>query len=225
MCMLKFSQMQRESGASISFANRRRQFGVSMIEVLIALVLLAIGVLGIAGLQIISKRNNYDSAQRTVSAALATNLYERMRANASQPALLQYLNSAGNGLGSGKTGSGQQGSEPSPKCASSVTTCNATQLATHDVWYWEQQLNGAGETISGAQTGGLVLPLACLTGPSGGGTGLYTLVIVWRGTTTLPDNTAVTCGLGAKDSSGNFIYGTNGEYRRSTTITSYIIQQ
>lgn len=207
------------------FANWRRQRGVSMIEVLVALVLLAVGVLGIAGLQIISKRNNYDSAQRTTAAALATNLYERMRANASQQALLQYLNSAGGGLGSGLTGSGQQGAEPSPKCASSLDTCSATQLAQHDVWYWEQQLDGAGETAAGAQTGGLVLPLACLTGPPGGGTGLYTLVIVWRGTTVLTNDATVTCGAAAKDGSGNFIYGTNGEYRRSATVTSYIIQQ
>jgi type IV pilus assembly protein PilV len=223
--MLNLGQKPEASFMGGRFASHRRQCGVSMIEVLIALVLLAVGVLGIAGLQIISKRNNYDSAQRTISAALATNLYERMRANASQAALLQYLNSAAGGLGSGLTGSGQQGSEPSPKCASSVDTCNATQLAVHDVWYWEQQLDGGGETASGTQTGGLALPLACLTGPPGGGTGLYTLVIVWRGTTVLTDNAAVACGKGAKDGSGNFIYGTNGEYRRSATVTSYIIQQ
>ena len=65
-------------------------------------------------------------------------------------------------------------------------------------------------------TGGLVNPTACVTGPSSGAAGVYTITIVWRGLTELTDMSADTCGTGSGD------YGASEEFRRILTFNSYI---
>lgn len=58
-----------------------RQSGFSMIEVLVTMVILAIGLLGVAGLQIASVRNTQVAAQRSIATQQAYDIAERMRAN------------------------------------------------------------------------------------------------------------------------------------------------
>lgn len=60
---------------------RRRQAGLSLIEVLVALVLLAIGLLGLAGLQASGMRVGLGSVQRSQAVQLAQDMIERLRAN------------------------------------------------------------------------------------------------------------------------------------------------
>ena len=62
------------------------QRGFSLIEVLIALLLVALGVLGAAALQLNALRYTQDSAYRAQAALLVTDLLERMRANAVEAA-------------------------------------------------------------------------------------------------------------------------------------------
>ncbi len=57
------------------------QSGLTLLEVLIAVLVLAIGLLGIAGLQTSALSNNFVSYQYTQSAILAQSMLERMRAN------------------------------------------------------------------------------------------------------------------------------------------------
>lgn len=209
-------------------ATGRHQAGLSLIEVLIALVVLAVGILPMIGLQAVSKRSNFDSIQRTTAAQLAYDLMQRMRANNSSTALAAYEVAGAKGLGNGKTGgaAGQQGSMPNPDCSSAGAICNETQTAIYDVWYWETLLDGDQETVGAASTGGLTLPTACLSGPIGGVSGIYTLTVVWRGSTTLANDTSVsTCGNGLVDPAGNPVYGANGEYRRVASFSTYIAQQ
>lgn len=52
-----------------------------MIEVLVTMVILAIGLLGVAGLQIASVRNTQVAAQRSIATQQAYDIAERMRAN------------------------------------------------------------------------------------------------------------------------------------------------
>ncbi|GGE47969.1 type IV pilus modification protein PilV [Halopseudomonas oceani] len=62
----------------------RPQCGFSLIEVLVALLLVALGVLGAAALQLNALRFTQDSAYRVQAGLLATDLLERMRANPSR---------------------------------------------------------------------------------------------------------------------------------------------
>lgn len=59
----------------------RRQSGLSLIEVLITVVLVSIGLLGLAGLQLTSVRNSNSSGERFMATTLAQDIIERMRAN------------------------------------------------------------------------------------------------------------------------------------------------
>lgn len=191
------------------------QRGVSMLEVLIAILVLAIGVLAIIGLQLVSKAGNLDGAQHSVAAQASYDLLERMRANSNQSSLQQYISLTAGGLGSGSQGS----TAPTPACSANAS-CTPLQLVRYDLWQWEQQIESGSEQVgtgsTASKTGGLISPRACITGPADGSSGAYTVVVVWRGSMPLPNNTAVTCG------DGDAAYGAAGEYRRSITIAAYI---
>lgn len=55
--------------------------GLTLVEILIALLILSIGLLGLAGLQTTSMRFNTSANYRTQATALAYDLADRMRAN------------------------------------------------------------------------------------------------------------------------------------------------
>lgn len=194
------------------------QRGVGLIEILISLLIMSLGVLGVIALQITAKRNNTDSIQQTIAAQLAYDVIERMRSNNSGNGLRTYYDSAPNRVGIIAT-------QPTPVCAINAT-CNAAELAEHDLWAWEQQLLGASEFIAvgGSQTvtGGMVNPTACINGPVGGISGLYSVTIAWRGGTSLLNDAGVACGLGATDAGGVRLYGDADEHRRTMTVQAYI---
>jgi type IV pilus assembly protein PilV len=60
---------------------RRSERGYTLVEVMIALVVFSVGLLGIAGLQITSLKANHGSATRTQAVYLAYDIIDRMRAN------------------------------------------------------------------------------------------------------------------------------------------------
>jgi len=70
------------SHGSGAVSGPRQQAGLSLIEVLVAMVLLSIGLLGLAGLQASGMRVGQSSIQRSQAAQLAHDMIERMRANA-----------------------------------------------------------------------------------------------------------------------------------------------
>ncbi len=59
---------------------RRHQLGVGLVEVLVAVLVLAIGLLGAAGLQLISLRGGHSAYQRSQATWLANDLIDRLRA-------------------------------------------------------------------------------------------------------------------------------------------------
>ena len=60
---------------------RRPEAGVSLLEVLITLVILTIGLLGLAGLQTVSLQLNQGALVRSQASNLAYDITERIRAN------------------------------------------------------------------------------------------------------------------------------------------------
>lgn len=58
-----------------------RQHGFSMVEVLVALLILSIGLLGLAGMQTRSVQMNQSAAQSSQANFLAYDILDRMRAN------------------------------------------------------------------------------------------------------------------------------------------------
>lgn len=184
--------------------------GFTLIEVLITLVIFAIGLLSVAGLQTISKKANYDALQRTTATLLAHDIIERMRANPRQ--LAEYIREPGSEIG------GATLATPSPLC--SAATCNEVQLGRFDLWEWERALDGAAELVGTDLTGGLVAPTACIEGPFGGVAGIYTIAIAWRGITELSNPIIHACGAdtGLYTEEG----GVANALRRILVIQTYI---
>ncbi|MBN8443120.1 MAG: type IV pilus modification protein PilV [Thauera sp.] len=65
----------------LSLESRRLQGGTSLLEVLIAVVILSIGLLGLAGLQVASLRVNQGAMQRSQATILAYDMLDRMRSD------------------------------------------------------------------------------------------------------------------------------------------------
>ncbi|MDZ7902174.1 MAG: type IV pilus modification protein PilV [Rheinheimera sp.] len=57
------------------------QRGMTMLEILIAVMVLSVGLLGVAGLQTTNLRNSQSAHQRTMAVLLASGMAERIRAN------------------------------------------------------------------------------------------------------------------------------------------------
>ena len=64
----------------------RRQRGVGMIEVVIALLIFSIGVLGFAALQMTALTQSNDANHRTIAVLIAQDAVERMQANPGEQA-------------------------------------------------------------------------------------------------------------------------------------------
>jgi type IV pilus assembly protein PilV len=96
--------------------------GFSLIEVLVSLLILSLGLLGVAGLQTTSLRSNQTAYFRSQATAAAADIIDRMRAN------LQ-------GVANGKYNAINSDNLPSdPSCIDSG--CDADQLADFDIIDW-----------------------------------------------------------------------------------------
>nr|MBP6766119.1 type IV pilus modification protein PilV [Rubrivivax sp.] len=67
-----------------------RQRGVSLVEVLVSVVVMALGLLGAVALQATALRNNQGSYERTQSSILTQGIFDAMRANMSAVAAGGY---------------------------------------------------------------------------------------------------------------------------------------
>jgi type IV pilus assembly protein PilV len=61
--------------------SRRAQAGMTLIEVLVTLVLISVGLLGVAALQLTSLKSNQEAYVRSQAAMLAADILDRMRSN------------------------------------------------------------------------------------------------------------------------------------------------
>ena len=75
--------------------NTQNQSGFSLLEVLIALLVLSIGLLGLAALQITSLRSNEMANMQTTATQLAYDISDRMRANPEGVANNEYVLAGG----------------------------------------------------------------------------------------------------------------------------------
>ena len=98
--------------------------GFTLVEVLVALVVLAVGMLGIAGLYVESLRAGRTSIYRTTAVTLAADMADRIRANPNAQA--SY---AGNGPGT-----------VAFACVNGAARCTAEEMAQDDWFRWRQDI-------------------------------------------------------------------------------------
>lgn len=175
---------------------------MSLIEILVAVFVVSVGLLGVARMEILAKQSNFEAIQRTSASQLASDMMEKMRANPS--ALLSYVGAT---IGAGAL------TLPGTNC--NLTTCNTTEIAAWNLYEWEQSLIGSGEKSGANNTGGLDSPRGCIAGPAGGA-GEYTISIAWRGNSSMTNPGSTACGEGLG------LYGATEEYRRVLTLSFFI---
>ena len=115
-----------------------RQRGVSLIEVLMAVLIFSVGLIGLASLMVMSTRSNHAAFLRTQATFLASNMADRMRAN---PV----------GVWSGSYNSDAYPIKTGATTCDKSTACNPEAVATRDKVLWSglmsTQLPGASATI------------------------------------------------------------------------------
>ena len=163
----------------IRTAGAKSQRGVGLVEILIAILVFTVGMVGMVSMQLGAKRATYEAEQRSLATGIARDIIERMRSN---PANLDsyVVDTIGD--------PNDPAVLPSPNC--NLTNCSPAQLAVHDLAEWEVQLQGGSEILAGANAGGLVEPRACITHVDG----LVTVAIAWLGIQAADNPAASTCG-------------------------------
>jgi type IV pilus assembly protein PilV len=98
--------------------------GFALVEVLVAVVVLSVGLLGLAGLQVTGQRNNHSAYLRSQAVFLAYDMVDRMRANMKGVTAGNYNNISGIPL--------------NPGCITSG--CSPAQMAQYDAYQWNTQM-------------------------------------------------------------------------------------
>lgn len=135
----------------------RAQRGITMVETLVALVVLSIGMLGIAALYVETMRSNRTAMVRGLAVGLVQDMADRIRANARAQVAYDMATYGGNPVVQG--------------CAAGGANCTDTALAEDDLAWWQQ-----------AVTAQLPVSTANVTFIPGGGANIpdrYTVQVTW----------------------------------------------
>ena len=144
---------------------KNMQTGFTLVEAVVALVVLAVGMLGIAGLYIEGLRSSHSALARTTAVNLAADMADRIRANSA--ATVAYA-----GVGPGLNN----------LCVNGPADCTPAQLANDDWFWWNQDVQN-------------LLPQGTITAVAVAAptafTNNYTIVMTWPETGQDPANPAV----------------------------------
>ncbi|QTN30505.1 type IV pilus modification protein PilV [Rhodoferax sp. AJA081-3] len=123
--------------------NRRYAGGATLIEILVALLVLSLGVLGMAAMQIRALKGNQSSMQRTQAVMMSYYILDAMRVDKDSAKSLNY-----------NTGS-LSGGVIGPYCDAAAVT--GTSLAKVNLKHWVESLKSTIGNASDSTTCGAVL--------------------------------------------------------------------
>lgn len=149
--------------------------GFSLIEVMVALVVLVIGLVGVFNLHIVSKRGSFESFQQTQAAYFANDIVNRMKLNKSE--LASYVGNYSGG-----------GTEPK-KCdvaPGANVICTNSETRLWDLYQWQSQFTGHNEKSGTQLVGGLDKPTACIKLQGN----QVSVIMTWQGIRKLKDGAA-----------------------------------
>ncbi|MYM64590.1 type IV pilus modification protein PilV [Pseudomaricurvus sp. HS19] len=126
----------------------KRQSGFSMLEVLIAILVLAIGLLGVSAMQLSSLKVNQGAYYRSQAVMVASEVLDRLRANRDA-----YLGGAYDGADTSGIVPGAQA------CVTDAAGCTDAAQASQDIREWAAYFNdlaGVGNSFRPLLPGGRV---------------------------------------------------------------------
>jgi type IV pilus assembly protein PilV len=150
----------------------QRMRGVSMLEVLVAIFILTIGLLGVAGIQSQMQTAQVEAYQRAQAVVLLQEMVDRINANRKNAA--SYV-VADLGL-------------------ATMDCSTETTVAGKDKCEWNNALFGAAETKSGVTYGAMNGARGCITNPVATMPREMVVAVVWQGMRSTVAPAATTCG-------------------------------
>ena len=154
--------------------NKSRQKGAGMIEVLVTVIITAVGLLGASAMQAKLQLSELESYQRAQAVMIMHDMANRMMANRNNVASYASTTTYG-----GTTA-----------CPTSDTT-----LLQRDLKEWCETLQGASETLSSSNVGAMIGGRGCIENVS---PGTYMITVSWQGmSSTSAPQSSVSCGLNA----------------------------
>jgi len=173
---------------SLRKVNIKRQRGVSMLESLITIVILAFGILGLAGLEAKLQTVEVESYARSQALVLLDDMAARLSAHRGVAAT--YVDSEP--VGTGDT-------QPAD--------CSDTALGVErDKCEWSNALKGNTELSGGSAIGGMIGARGCIEQVAGADPPSYRVTVTWQGL-----SPTVAPGVGC----GQSLYGPNDALRRA----------
>lgn len=164
--------MKRHADLAGRFGPTQR--GGVLVEVAIAILVSAFGLLGFAGMQVRGTSAEYEALQRSQALLLVEDMANRINANRAEAAA--YVSDQLIGAGE-------------------LEDCSALASAPRDLCEWGNLLRGSSESAYGRKVGAMTTARGCISRPSSS-SDRYLVSVVWQGlvTTSAPANP---CGSGS----------------------------
>jgi type IV pilus assembly protein PilV len=164
--------LQRHNGCT----RRATSGGSSLIEILVTLIIVAVGLLGLAATQAAMQTADVESYQRSQALVLINDMLDRINANRYAAQCYAVTTATAGSPYLGAPGSGHLGA---PACALGSVTVEQLAQANTDLQEWNDLLNGAAEARDGSDVGAMSGARGCVSFDAA--TGAYTIVVSWQG--------------------------------------------
>ena len=160
--------------------------GFSLIEVLVSMLIVVVGLLGLAGMQARAQIAELEAYQRAQALVLLYDMVDRINNNRLTASCFRITTDTTNGA----PYFGDPANPVTPTCAADTIANNAMAVAS--MTNWDNLLRGASETKAGASVGAMIGARGCISykssteyqttaGASVSDTGEYTISVSWQG--------------------------------------------
>jgi len=178
--------------SAMTILRRQKSLGFNLLETLVAMLIVVVGLLGLAGLQARAQVAELESYQRAQALVLLYDMVDRINNNRLTAPCFAFTTNlaAGTPYVGDTSGGGHLGA---PGCGLSTATYNA--LADSSLNAWDALLQGTAEKKGAGATnvGAMIGARGCVTynsateyvdyssGANIAGTGEYTVAVSWQG--------------------------------------------
>ena len=210
-------ELSRSPFARLSRSPFDTHRGSSMLEVLVAIFIMTIGLLGMAAMQVRAQQAELESYQRAQALILASDMVDRINANrkaagcynftstitaAGPPAVAAGAPFAGAGAGS------------APVCGA-FGSIETRARADADLLQWHNTLNGAAELLGTTEVGAMIGARGCVSASTSGALNIYRVSVAWQGVVKSRDPEMVDAALTCARTQ----YGADESLRRIVSVT------
>ena len=149
--------------------------GSTLIEILITIVILMVGLLGLAKLQGVATAAQTEAYQRSQAVVLLKDMADRINANRANA--LDYVTASPLGTGNG------------------VQDCSALTGQALDSCEWNNALLGTTEISGGTEVGAMIGARGCIYNTDASEPREFMIAVAWQGLYPTSTPTSVACGL------------------------------